>query len=58
MITILGLALVAAGLSLGLTPPVPFDGRWLLGGVVAFIGLCLLWRNRTGGPHDRQNGWK
>lgn len=54
--TIAGLALVVVGLAVGLTTPTEtaYNGQWLLGGIIAALGLALMWRDRKGGPRDRR----
>lgn len=44
--TIAGLALIVVGLAVGLTSPIAYNGQWLLGGIIAALGLALIWRNR------------
>uniref|UniRef100_A0AAU6R5Z6 Membrane protein n=1 Tax=Micrococcus phage Olihed TaxID=3092209 RepID=A0AAU6R5Z6_9CAUD len=46
--TIAGLALILVGLIVGLTVPTEtaYNGQWLLGGIIAAVGLALVWRHR------------
>jgi len=45
MITFLGLFFILVGMFVGLSSPIPYNGQWLLGFLIAFVGLAVAARN-------------
>lgn len=45
--TLLGLVLVLLGMGIGLTAEHAFNGQWLLGLIMAAVGVALAWKDRT-----------
>ncbi len=39
--TVIGILLVAIGAAVGLTSPIAYNGQWLLGLIIAILGVAL-----------------
>lgn len=50
--TLTGLVLIVVGAAVALTAPIAYNGQWLLGLLLALVGLGLAWHDRKGGPRD------
>lgn len=51
VVTLIGLALIVVGVPAGAFADT-YNGQWLLGVLLAFAGLVLVWLDRKGGPRD------
>lgn len=47
--TVVGLALILVGMVVALFARVAYDGQWLLGLILALIGVGLAWKDRKRG---------
>ena len=47
--TLAGLALVVVGMVVALFARVAYDGQWLLGFILALVGVGLAWKDRKRG---------
>ena len=45
--TIVALVLVLVGSFVGLTSPIPYNGQWLIGFLIALAGVALAFRHST-----------